>query len=467
MTLLAELTLLSEIAVPGHASFLIETRLNDLGQSPLSLAIALRLDDLAADMIAKLTPDNTQVILSSKDLAGWTVLDHAAVWGDAFYKQLKSLFGNKSYKHNYTLSPSFLRKICGTSRRSFSFRFHVYDKQGKLETLSEIELLKKFPFKNPLQGYSYFPKSTPECMYAMWEDMAQSNLDNDPTVENCEDDLNAYYHFVETTAKTGVVNEIALKIITHNDRGQPVNVGGGIVALQDIPAGKIFMEYAGDYIHTYQGNKSLYAFESVEDTFCVDAERICSPGAMMNHGWPNAKIVRIALPGRIALAVKALFPIKTGDEIRITYGIDCANFFNEAVDLAPLAVDTFLENHPFPQLLSAMSTDDPTFQDYQIRSGWTFLLRDNGVNCLKKFLEGKISVQDMKQIPKLLFAMALHKLHPLESGRWRLLLTPFVAQVPLTVLHQALYLMEKTPEKGPSLALQLKGHHLPADFQFT
>lgn len=469
MTLLTELKPLSDVALPGHAAHLVTIFFNDLNQSPLSCAIAMKLDGLAQEMIDKLTTKDVPDLLSCVDLGKWTALHHAAIRPEVtFYKQLKKLIGNRSYKENYALSPSFLRKIVGCSKKAFSFRFHIYDQQGRLQTLSEVETLQSFTFRTPPKHYSYFPTGSPEIMKAMWEHMAQKNQANDPYTINFKEDLSAYHAFVQKTVQTGLIEEVALKTITHNDLGLPVAIrGGGIVALKDIQTGVIFMEYGGAYIRNIPGNSSLYAFETVEETFYVDALTHRSPGAMMNHGWPNAKVLRITLPGRLALAVQALFPIKAGEEIRITYGSDCGNFFDEAVDLAPRATDDFLATHPLCQLSNALSVEDPSPLDYQICFGWTFLLRDSGVYCLKKFLEGKIAVKDMEVLPKILLKMGTFKMHPLESGRWRRLLTPFLDQVPLSVLSQAIHLMQTTPEQGPAKALQLKGHVLPANFQFV
>lgn len=467
---------LADETVAGEARHLVANPINDWGQTPLSLAIALRkVDDLVQQMLDCLSSDDMPALLDCYDLGGWNALDHAAIRTDTnFYARLKELIKIKSYKETIALSSSFLRKIAGCARQAWgseSFYFNMVDEAGTVHKLNGQELLHRFPFVGDHKPthFSYFPCAKPEVLFEMWNHIAVKSIQGNGYAITSEEDLAGYFDFVERVYHAKYIPEIALQEITHDDLNRPVNVGGGVVALQAIPAGKIIMEYGGEYLQEDQCHSgSHYVFDLLGESFGLEGLYHRTPACMLNHSFPNIKVIRITLPGRVTLAMKTLYPIMPGEQLRISYGIDNYSLSPKQVELAPKALREFLQKHPPIHLTYANSVEDMNLYDQQVCKGWAYLLRDAAVLFLRNLLKARISVvQGAYLFEKMSTVLNDTDVTPLERSRWKILVEPFFKQVPALVFIQAINLLADSPEKARTKAKQLKGKHfLPTDFRF-
>lgn len=465
---------LADDARLGQARHLVSDPINDWGQNALSVAIALKADDLVRQMLDCLVPEDMRALFECVDEGYWTALDHAAIRPDAnYYRRLKELIGDRSYKEPMATSASFLRKTAELSRKPLSekkFTFNILDGSNALQTVTNAAALQKIPFADKPARLDYFSYATPEVLFEMWNHMAGMAIHYKPYVMNNAEDLAGYSEFVERVLKTGTIPEIAFKVITHDDAENPVDVGVGIVALQDIPAGKIVMEYGGRCLQEDEShNNSFYRYEFMQGSFCMEGKDIRTPGATLNHSFPNVKVVKIVLPGRIVLALKTLVPILKGQEVRHTYGHDNFAYCEKRIELAPRAAGMFLKRYPPSELVLALGQSKPSLEQEHIIQGWSYFLYDSGVYFLKQLMRGKISaIQALFLLEKFTESKEnLSTMHPLERWRWCKLGEAFFRQIPLAVYIQALHSVWYSPEESVARSRQLRGHFIPFNFRFT
>ena len=462
----------ADFVEPGKARHLVSVRMNDCGQSALSMAIALKADDLFQKIIDYLVPADMPALMACTDLGEWTALHHAAVNSSNAYSRLKTLLGHKKYKQPMSHSPSFLRKISGLSKRAPQFCFNVLE-EGKLRALSAEHTLRTFPFEiHPPKSLSYFPRGTPEILFEMWVQRVGQVSSNSFPITSTPDQQKEYSNFVERVYQRGIVPEIALTVITHDDLNLRANVGAGIVAIKAIAEGSIIAEYGGEYKHAdgmEPGNS--YIYEILAESFCFDGQTLRSPGSMFNHSFPNARVIVIPLPGRMTLAFKAIAPIKAGEQILISYG---RTYFKNAPvvsELAPKSLNVFLEQFPPSRLSQIIAQDGWDERDAGVIHRWTYLLRDNGVKFLRVILENKMPYLQAKFFNEEMTRVLEEgdEMHPDELKVWRKMINPFLEQVPRSVYAQAMRILASEPHNSEFKAQQLKkaGHTLPSSFKFV
>ena len=340
----------ADAAVPGDATYLVDEFVNRWGQNALSVAIALQISPLVRQILDTLGPEDMPALLECIDEGSWTALDHAAICPDTnYYARLKELMGNRNLKVKMAPSTSFLRKTAELSRKVSNFRFNFLDPQNRLHQLTSAQAIERIPFSVKPERLDYFTYGTPEVLFEMWNHVSVMAIKGAPYIVEDEEELTQYFDFVERVIAEGIIPEIAFKKITHSDGKNPVEVGIGVVAVADIPANRIIMEYGGRYVIEDEAhNCSYYRYEILHGSFYIDGEEIRTPGSTLNHGPPNVHVVRIVLPGRIVLALKTLRPIKAGEEILHSYGPDNFAYSDAPAQLAPIAIKNFLKKlNPF------------------------------------------------------------------------------------------------------------------------
>lgn len=461
-------------ALLGAASHLVSEPVNRLGQSALSVAIALRIEPLVRQILDCLVSEDMNDLMGCIDEGSWTALDHAAICPESnYYARLKELMGNRSYKQQMAPSTSFLRKAAELSRTRLSqsqFKFNFIDAKNHLHRLTCKAAVEQIPFSVKPERLDYFTYGTPEVLFEIWNHMAVMASRGKPYLVNDAEELSQYFDFVDQVVENGIIPEIAFKMITHNDDGNPVDVGMGIVALEAIPANKILMEYGGRYIIEDEShNHSYYRHEIMHGSYCIEGEQVRTPGATLNHGFPNVKIVKIVLPGRVILALKTLVPIRADQEICLTYGPDNFAYSDTPVKLTPKSVREFLRRYPPDVLHQTLTCTTPLIEDEYIVQGWTYFLRDSGVSFLKQCLKGRISPIQMLLLLEILKGIGevVSLKHPLEQRKWENISKSFFRQVPLAVFIQALEICWYQPEKSPAKCRQLRGHLIPFNFRFS